>query len=340
MPQGQKIMEEKNIKQWTHPRMLNDLMCYWNCCLSSSGVANTYLRKRGISEEIAGKFKLGYVDVNRPVRKSLFTMDDAAANKIFKELGFLRDDNKDKFFDRIMIPFHDIEDRLIGFTGRMLKDVERAPKYLRTKFPEQLPRGETAPLCLQNCRDAVEKAKEIILVEGPFDALAMQSAGYLNTVAIQGTSNITKMAWFYSDMINQGIRVKFLFDRDRAGDDTRWEVLKDIAPLVNDEFGPDYMVFPSMPHHAPDPSDLLSKKDGVDQMQEIMRTALNLEGEVLRRLTVNKNSIEGLANNANRIKMILQKFEVESNTYNLMKDVLERQTRIKVKIKRDEPRER
>ena len=333
-------MEEKSIKKWTHQRMLNDLMCYWNCCLSSNGAANTYLRKRGVSEEIAAKFKIGYVDIKRPVRKSLFTMDDPEANKIFKELGFLRDDGKDKFFDRIMLPFHDVEDRVIGFTGRMLKDVDKVAKYLRTKFPEQLPRGETAPMCWANCRDAVEKSKEIILVEGPFDALAMQSAGYLNTVAMQGTSNLTKMAWFYSDMINRGITIKFLFDRDSAGEKAKWEAVRDLTPLLNDEFGPDYMIFPSLPTGISDPCDLLVKKDGVDQMQEVMRTALTLEGELLRRLPINKNSIENLANNANRIKMVLQNFEVETNTYKLMKDVLERQTRVKVQPRRPEARER
>ena len=140
-------MNSTEIKKWNYENMLNSLMNYWHCCLTANGEAMQYLQKRGVSEEIAGKFRLGFVDYNRPVRKGLFSLDNKEANKIFKELGFLRDDGKDKFFNRLVIPFHDMDDKLVGFTGRLTKDIDKAAKYLRTKFPEQMPRNETAPLC-------------------------------------------------------------------------------------------------------------------------------------------------------------------------------------------------
>ena len=323
-------MNSTEVKEWDYENMLNSLRGYWHCCLTANGKALSYLQKRGINEETAAKFQLGYTDYNRPVRKNLFSMGNKEATKIFKELGFLRDDGKDKFFNRLVIPFYDLDDKLVGFTGRLTEKVDKAPKYLRTKFPEQMARTETAPLCWHNCRDSIKQAGEIIVVEGPFDALAMQSGGYLNTVAMQGTGQLKQMKHFYADLINTGIRVKFLFDRDRAGDSTRWDVLTHIAPLINDEFGPDYVAFPNLPLDAPDPSEVMSKKDGLENMQNIMKSALTLEGELERRLARNPNSVEKLAANANRINMILKTFEVESDTCKLMQQVIERQTKVKV----------
>ena len=172
-----------------------------------------------------------------------------------------------------------------------------------------------------NSRDSIKQAGELIVVEGPFDALAMQSGGYLNTVAMQGTGQLKKMRHFYADLINSGIKIKFLFDRDRAGDNTRWEVLTYVAPLVTDEAGPDYLLFPNLPANLPDPGEVMSKKDGLENMQNIMKNALTLEGEVERRLMRNPNSVEKLAANANRINMILKGFEVENNIYKAMQQV-------------------
>lgn len=91
----------------------------------------------------------------------------------------------DRFRDRLMIPIHDLQSRVIGFGGRTLGSEQ--PKYLNSPETELFDKGNTL-FALDKARAAIAKDDRAIVVEGYFDAIALHAAGISNAVASLGTA--------------------------------------------------------------------------------------------------------------------------------------------------------
>ena len=91
----------------------------------------------------------------------------------------------DRFRDRLMIPIHDIQGRIIGFGGRTLGDDQ--PKYLNSPETQLFDKGKTL-FALDKAKSAISKADRAVVVEGYFDAIALHAAGIANVVASLGTA--------------------------------------------------------------------------------------------------------------------------------------------------------
>ena len=114
-----------------------------------------------------------------------------------------------QFWNRVMFPIQDVQNRVIGFGGRVMGDGE--PKYLNS--PETPVFDKRRNLYgLNYARTA--KAGNIILCEGYMDVIQMSQAGFEETVAALGTSitgEHVKKLFQLSD------HVYFSFDGDSAG---------------------------------------------------------------------------------------------------------------------------
>ena len=75
------------------------------------------------------------------------------------------------------------------------------------------------------------KLKQLVIVEGYMDVVALAQNNLANCVATLGTAttsqNIKNLLRFTSDLI-------FCFDGDRAGKDAAWKALQQILPVFND----------------------------------------------------------------------------------------------------------
>ena len=152
-------------------------------------VGLSYLRERGIRDEIIKKFELGYC----PDGKDSFTR---SAQKEGYKMDFLektgltikRDDwVRDRFAGRVMFPVHNIAGRVIAFGGRTLKNDKTVAKYLNSPESEIYHKSRVLYGLFQAKRD-ITRLDKCYLVEGYTDVLSLHQAGIENVVASSGTA--------------------------------------------------------------------------------------------------------------------------------------------------------
>ncbi len=149
----------------------------------------SYLRERGIRDDIITKFELGFC----PDGKDLFTQ---AAQREGYKMEFLektgltikRDDwVRDRFGGRVIFPVHNVAGRVIAFGGRTLTNDKKVAKYLNSPESEIYHKGRTLYGIYQAKRD-ITRLDKCFLVEGYTDVLSFHQAGIENVVASSGTS--------------------------------------------------------------------------------------------------------------------------------------------------------
>ncbi len=186
---------------------------YYAKLLSSDGRnAQKYLDDRQVALPIRTKFGLGYSPIAKGSLynklKELGYDDDI----IFQSgLAYKKDDGVvfDKFFNRLMFPIIDVYGNVIGFGGRILGDGQ--PKYLNSPESPIFTKSEN----LYNLNLAKKsRSKELILVEGYMDAIAIYQAGFKNVVASLGTAFNDRHAKVLKSYAKSVI---LLFDSDEAG---------------------------------------------------------------------------------------------------------------------------
>jgi DNA primase len=91
----------------------------------------------------------------------------------------------DRFRDRLMVPIHDTQGKVIGFGGRTLTDEQ--PKYLNSPETELFEKGKNL-FALDKAKSAISKSDRAVVVEGYFDAISLHAAGIENAVASLGTA--------------------------------------------------------------------------------------------------------------------------------------------------------
>jgi DNA primase len=134
----------------------------------------------------------------------------------------------DRFRDRLIIPIHDIQSRVIGFGGRAFGDEQ--PKYLNSPETELFEKGKNL-FGLDKARAAIAKQDQAIVVEGYFDAIALHAAGMTNAVASLGTAlslSQVKLLLRYSE----SKQIIFNFDADAAGVKAAERAIGEVADLA------------------------------------------------------------------------------------------------------------
>lgn len=152
-------------------------------------IALSYLKERGIREDIIRKFQLGY----NPDQRDAFAQ---AALKAQYNLEYLqkaglvavRDEKPvDNYRGRIIFPIHNQSGKVLGFGARIIKNNDRAPKYINTPENEIYVKSKLL-YGSYFARMAIDKADECLLVEGYTDVISLHQAGIENVVASGGTS--------------------------------------------------------------------------------------------------------------------------------------------------------
>ena len=171
-----------------------------------------YLQKRGIKEETIRHFGLGYADIYRDDLYQ-FLKQKGYRDDELKNSGLVTIDEKyggnDKFWNRVMFPIMDVNNRVIGFGGRVMGDGN--PKYLNSQETKLFDKSRNL-YGLNFARSS--RKKELILCEGYLDVISMHQAGFTNAVASLGTAFTSGHGILlkrYTD------RVVLSFDSDDAG---------------------------------------------------------------------------------------------------------------------------
>ena len=222
-----------------------------------------YLQQRGILDETIRHFGLGYADIYRDDLYQ-FLKQKGYTDEEMKNSGLVSIDEKhggnDKFWNRVMFPIMDVNNRVIGFGGRVMGDGN--PKYLNSQETKLFDKSRNL-YGLNFARSS--RRKELILCEGYLDVISMHQAGFTNAVASLGTaftSGHGVLLKRYTD------RVVLSFDSDDAG----IRAANRAIPILK-EAGLSIRVLDLSPYKDPDE---FIKGAGVEAMEERLRQAKSI----------------------------------------------------------------
>ena len=202
--------------KWFHDQL-------WNTP-EGTAVAMSYLRQRGLREDIIRKFQIGY----SPEKAALW---DVAKKKGFQEKYLLNDSQNapyigtgvcgksengrlyDRFRGRVMFPFLSISGKVVGFSGRLMVKNDKVGKYVNS--PTSLIYEKHNELFgLYQAKQAISKNNSCYLVEGQMDVIQLVQSGIENVVASGGTAlTINQIRLIHRFTEN----IVLLYDGDKAG---------------------------------------------------------------------------------------------------------------------------
>lgn len=228
----------------------NELACrYFQQSLLSNQHALEYVfKKRGLSKEIVQEFKIGYApdDGEAAVR---FLMKKGFSRQELSEAGLTNRFGGDIFRGRMTVPLMDPSGQVIGFTGRILTDDPKAPKYLNT--PQTLVYDKSRHVFgLSQAKEAIRKAEFSVVVEGNLDVVSSHQAGIKNVVASAGTA-LTE--WHLKSLARLSHDVRLSFDADKAG----LAATERAIPIAG-QVGVELSII-SLPEGAKDPDELIQQ---------------------------------------------------------------------------------
>ena len=154
------------------------------------------------------------MDLDIQVSRELYgyLKNQGYSDRELSETGLFKIDEHgayDKFWNRVMFPIMDINNRVIGFGGRVMGDAK--PKYLNS--PETILFNKSKNLFGLNYAK-LGKRKNIILCEGYMDVIALHQAGFTNAVASLGTAFTSEQAVILKRYTDE---VLLTYDSDAAG---------------------------------------------------------------------------------------------------------------------------
>jgi len=176
--------------------------------------ADDYLRQRGVSKDIITKYGFGFAPDSWDY--ILRRLGQKHGEKRLELTGLVSPRKEksgyyDRFRNRLIIPIHSETGAIVGFGGRSLDGSE--PKYLNSPESELFNKSRLL-YNLHRSKDAMRRYDRAILVEGYFDAIAIDHAGVPGVVASMGTSLTTGQASLLRRFTR---RIVLAYDGDNAG---------------------------------------------------------------------------------------------------------------------------
>lgn len=181
-----------------------------------------YLQKRGIGDDVAEEFGIGYCGPGWDACARYFKTNRLSI-PLGEKAGLFSPRRKgeghyDRFHERLVFPVRNYRGRAIGFGGRKLNGEttagDQSPKYLNSSESPVYKKSE-ALYGIDTARAAIGKTERVIVVEGYFDLLGLAAHGIREVVATCGTALTPQ----HLDVIRRynPRQVILLYDGDDAG---------------------------------------------------------------------------------------------------------------------------
>lgn len=234
---------------------------YQQNLVKNSLALNYVVKKRRLNRQTIGDFLIGYAPENgdtltKALEKRGFSRQELADAGLSNRFG------GDLFRGRMMVALSDGNGEVVGFTGRIIHDDPRAPKYLNT--PQTLLFDKSRYIFgLHQAKEAIRKSDVAVIVEGNLDVISSHQAGVKNVVATSGTAMTTQHLKSLSRLAG---RIRLAFDGDRAGVNATERAIN-----LAQEVGVELEVV-SLPDGVKDPDELIQKdpalwQAAIDQSQ-------------------------------------------------------------------------
>ena len=281
--------------------ILEQANAYYQKMLRHHHAAVEYLKRRGLSGEVAAKFGLGFAPDGFDGLLNQFK--NAATEEQLIKAGLIKKNEKgnvyDRFRNRIVFPIKNRRGRVIGFGGRVLGD--EVPKYLNSPETPVFHKSE-ALYGLYEARKAKETAQSILVVEGYLDVVALAQHGIENVVATLGTATTTQ---HIQQLYRYTQEIIFCFDGDRAGRDAAWRAAQQTIPLFKDGLEAKFLFLPQ----SEDPDSLIRAR-GKEIFLQYIEDGAPLSTFIFEKLSedIDVRTPAGKARLAQIAKPLLEKF--------------------------------
>jgi DNA primase len=280
--------EARDGATWKQTTGLVDLMktaCdFYRQALRGAPQAIEYLKKRGLTGPIAGRFGLGYAAGGWQNLEAAF--DDYRSDALV-EAGLVLVSEKtdeagaarryDRFRDRVMFPIRNVRGQVIGFGGRVLDGGE--PKYLNSPETPLFSKGSEL-YGLFEARLAIREKGYVLVVEGYMDVVALAQLGFPNAVATLGTACTPVHV---QKLMRQTDMVVFSFDGDKAGRRAARRALDACLPHAADNRTIKFLFLPA--EHDPDS---FVREFGTEAFADEVERALPLSQFLLNEIVADK----------------------------------------------------
>ena len=236
----------------------------------AGGEARRYLERRGLTRETIARFRLGYAPSGRASLKDhLAGLGFTAEEMTLSGMVVAGEDipvSYDRFRHRVMFPITDLRGRIIAFGGRAL-DADAPAKYLNSPETLLFHKGSVLFNAAQ-ARSAAHERKQVIVVEGYMDVIAMSQAGFENTVAPLGTALTDDQLRLLWRMAPEPV---LCFDGDSAGRRAAYRSIDVALPQLQPGRS---LTFAFLPDGS-DPDDLV-RQQGSEPMRRLVEKATPL----------------------------------------------------------------
>lgn len=276
---------------------------YYKQQLRTAPQAIAYLKKRGLTGEVAARFGLGFAPDAWDGLRSVFS---DYGDPSLVEAGLVIDKSEeegggrkryDRFRDRVMFPIRNTKGQVIGFGGRIMEQGE--PKYLNSPETPLFQKGFEL-YGLFEARQPIREAGYVLVTEGYMDVVALAQMGFPQAVATLGTACTPTHV---QKLLRQTDHVIFSFDGDSAGRRAARRALDACLPHANDDKIIKFLFLPT--EHDPDS---FVREFGTEAFEQEVHDAMPLS-QFFMRETIGDNDLttaEGRARTQFDAKPLLQ----------------------------------
>ena len=283
--------------------------------LKRSDKAIAYLKRRGLSGEIAQRFGIGYAPDGWQNLAAVF--EDYSASSLQQAGLVIRNEQGrlyDRFRDRVMFPIVNPKGDVIAFGGRVLGEGE--PKYLNSPETPLFEKGREL-FGLPQARQALREKNAAIVVEGYMDVVALAQHGVGNAVATLGTATT---GVHVQKLLRQVDRVVFCFDGDAAGRKAAWRALENSLDALPEQKSVAFAFLPE-----PEDPDSYVRAHGTTAFERLVAQAMPLSEFMLKELAsrCDMTSAEGRARLVAEAKPLLARLQTPLLRLQLVKRLAE-----------------
>lgn len=293
--------------------VMETAMQHYRAELKKSPRAIDYLKRRGLTGEIAARFRVGYAPDGWQSLKGAFP-DYSSSSLVEAGLVIEGEEGKryDRFRDRVMFPIFNARGAVVGFGGRIIDEGE--PKYLNSPETPLFEKGREVYGLVQ-ARDAIRGAGRALVVEGYMDVVALAQFDIGYSVATLGTATTPVHV---SKLLRLADELVFCFDGDAAGRKAAWRALEVSLPLAQDHKPLRFLFLPD----GEDP-DTYVRSHGKDDFEKRVRGAPTLSEFLVGELRSQSNlaTAEGRSQFLMAARPHLQKITAASLKLQLVKEV-------------------
>ena len=289
---------------------------HYRARLKDAPAAIAYLKKRGLSGEIAKRFGIGYAPDEWQGLAAAFGDYEG---KALAEAGLVKasEDGRryDVFRNRVIFPIVDVRGNVIGFGGRVLGEGE--PKYLNSPETPVFEKGREL-YGLYQARRAIRDAGRAVVVEGYMDVVALAQAGIEYAVATLGTATTPLHV---QKLLRQTEEIVFSFDGDAAGRKAAWRALENSLSQLTDGKQVKFLFLPD----GEDP-DTYVRKHGKTGFEQLLERAVPLSRFLLEELGSRGDlgTAEGRARCVHEAKPLLKQMQAGALRLQLVRELAEK----------------